>query len=286
VESLPRRAWSHFEPIHAVVYFAPEARERYDAVGLRGGWMGYFASRSAPMGAVGPEAVTAVFHNFAPVLVRRAIPDAWRLSSPERVLAARIDAVDAILRRLWGDEVDSAATAEAAGLALEAAAHLRADGRPLYAGHAGLPVPSAPHLALWHACSLLREHRFDGHVATLTIHGIGGIEALIMHVVAGLGLDAAAIRGFRGWSEDEWQQSEQRMRERGLLDSAGGFTAEGKALHAAVEEMTDRLAAEPWELMEEARRERLFVLLAGLAKRLDAPGGLVYPNPVGVSRPS
>jgi hypothetical protein len=146
--SLSRRAWTHFEPIHAIVYFAPESRERYEGVGLRGGWMGYFASRSAPMGAVSPEVVTAVFHNFQPAMVRRAIPDAWHYSSPERVIAARLDAVDAALRRLWGDDTDSLAVAEAADLALQATAHLRADGRALYAGHAGLPVPSQRHLAL------------------------------------------------------------------------------------------------------------------------------------------
>jgi hypothetical protein len=285
VESLPRRAWTHFEPVHAVVYFAPEARQHFDAAGLRGGWMGYFASRSAPMGAVGPEVVTAVFHNFAPVLVRRAIPDAWRLSTPERVIAARLDAVDAILRRLWGDEVASPATAEAAELALEAVAGLCVDGRPLYAGHAGLEVPSPPHLALWHACSLLREHRFDGHIAALTVHDLDGVEALIMHVAMGKGLDAATMRQFRGWTEEEWRDGEQRLRKRGLFDG-GGLTAAGKETHTAVEDMTDRLAAEPWERLDEPHRERLFAVLAGLARRLDAPGGLVFPNPVGVGRPS
>ncbi len=98
-----RRAWTLFEPIHAIVYFAPEAREQYAAAGLRGGWMGYFASRSAPMGAVSAEVVTAVFHNFQPAMVRRAIPDAWQFSSPQRALAARLAAADAALRRLWGE---------------------------------------------------------------------------------------------------------------------------------------------------------------------------------------
>ena len=33
-----------------------------------------------------PEVVTATFYNFAPAMVGRAIPDAWRFASPERVL--------------------------------------------------------------------------------------------------------------------------------------------------------------------------------------------------------
>src|SRR5471030_419398 len=54
------------EPLHAVVYFAPEAPERYAAVGLKPGRMTYFASRSAPFGPVGAGAVIATFYNFNP----------------------------------------------------------------------------------------------------------------------------------------------------------------------------------------------------------------------------
>jgi hypothetical protein len=285
-QNLSRRAWTLFEPVHAIVYFAAESQERFQQAGLRGGWMGYFASRSAPLGAVGAEVVSAVFHNFQPAMVRRAIPDAWHYSTPGRVLAARLDAVDAALRRLWGDEVASPAVAEAAELALEAAGHLRGDGRPLYAGHAGLEVPSPPHLALWHACTLLREHRFDGHVAALTVHGIAGDEALVTAVAAGNGVDAATLRRFRGWTDDEWGDAQQRLRARGLLDDQGILTAAGQALVLVVEETTDRLADGPWVALAASRRERLFALLRGLVAGLDGPGGLMYPNPVGVGRPT
>lgn len=281
-----RRAWTHFEPIHAVAYFAPEARAQFQAAGLRGGWMGYFASRSAPMGAVGPEVVAAVFHNFHPAMVARAIPDAWRYSSPEAVLSARLAGVDGVLTRFWGEDVQSPEVAEAAELALDAASYLRPHGRPLFAGHAGLAVPAAPHLALWHACTLLREHRFDGHIAALTAHGLDGLDALITAVATGKGWDAAAMRGFRGWSEAEWRQGEDRLRERGLLDAAGELTPAGAALRAAMEETTDRLAAEPWERLEAGRHERLLTLLRGLAARVEGEGGFIYPNPVGVSRPA
>jgi hypothetical protein len=284
-QTLSRRAWTLFEPVHAIVYFSPEAPERYQTAGLKGGWMGYFASRSAPMGAVGAEVVTAVFHNFQPAMVRRAIPDAWHYSTPQIVLAARLDGVDAALRRLWGDEVDSPALAEAADLAIGAAAHLRGDGRPLYAAHAALEVPAAPHLALWHACTLLREHRFEGHVAALTVHGIAGDEALVMAAAAGNGVDTATLRRFRGWTDDEWANAQHRLRERGLLDERYSLTAEGRSLRAAVEEATDRLAEGPWAAPPVSRRERLFTLLRELAAALEGPGGLMYPNPIGVDRP-
>jgi hypothetical protein len=248
--------------------------------------MGYFASRSAPMGAVNADVVAAVFHNFQPAMVRRAIPDAWHYSTPERVLGARLDAVDAALRRLWGAQAESAEVAEAAGLCLEAAGHLRADGRPLFAGHAALDVPAAPHLALWHACTLLREHRFDGHVAALTAGDLRGDESLVMAVTAGKGVDAATLRRFRGWTDEEWGDAEQRLRERGLLDVHGSLTAAGREVHNTVEATTDRLAGGPWMALPETRRQRLFELLRALAARLDGPGGLVYPNPIGVSRPT
>ncbi len=61
-----RQRWASFEPLHAVVYFAPEIPEADRALGLKGFWMSYFAGRAAPLGPVGPEVVTATFFNFAP----------------------------------------------------------------------------------------------------------------------------------------------------------------------------------------------------------------------------
>lgn len=285
-QTLARRAWSLYEPIHAIVYFAPESADHYKAAGLRGGWMGYFASRSAPMGAVTAEVVTAVFHNFRPAMVARALPDAWHFSSPERVLEARRAVADAALRRLWGAEVDSEAVAEAAVLTLEVAAYLHGDGRPLYAAHAGLSVPDVPHLKLWHACTLLREHRFEGHIAALTVAGLSGLEALVTARAAGPGMDPATIQRMRGWTEEECEEAAQRLRARGLVDADNRLTAEGRALRGSVEETTDCLAAEVWEVLDVARRARLFSLLRRLATLLEHPDGIRYPNPIGVSRPA
>ena len=283
--SVARRAWTLFEPIHAIVYFAPESTDAYRAAGLRGGWMGYFASRSAPMGAVSGEVVTAVFHNFRPAMVLRAIPDAWTFSSPDRVLEARLEVADFALRRLWGPEVDSDEVTEAATMTLEVAGGLHIDGRPLFAGHAGLPIPEIPHLALWHACTLLREHRFDGHIAALTVHGLDGLDALVLASASGTGMDADTIQKVRGWTEDEIIAARDRLRERGLVSAEHGLTSEGTALKAGIEEATDRLAGGVWDAMTEARRERLFDMLHHLATRLEDPEGIRYPNPIGVSRP-
>jgi hypothetical protein len=145
--------------------------------------------------------------------------------------------------------------------------------------------PEVPHLKLWHACTLLREHRFDGHVAALTVHGLDGLESLITAIAAGSGMDAATIRRFRGWTEEEWDEGVGRLRDRGIVDAAGALTAQGRALHTDVEEMTDRLAAGIWESIDASQREHLFGLLRTLAMLLEAPDGIHYPNPIGVSRP-
>jgi len=283
--NLARRAWTLFEPIHAIVYFAPEAPEHFKAAGLRGGWMGYFASRSAPMGAVSAGLVTAVFRNFQPAMVERAIPDAWRYSSPELALTARSALADAALRRLWGDAVDSDEVRDAGVAAMAVARGLRGGGRPLYTATAALAEPDAPHLKLWHACTLLREHRFDGHTVALTAHGLDGLESIVTALAAGTGLDPATMRAFRGWTEEEWDAGAERLRDRGILDPAGDLTAEGQALRTAVEDMTDHLAIDVWEAMDEPSRERLFAAMRRLARLLEHPDGLHYPNPIGVIRP-
>ncbi len=143
-----RTLWPAFETVHATVYFAPEAIPAYKALGLRGGWMGYFATRSAAMGAASPGLVTAVFYNFHPAMVARALPDAWALATPEEVLAVRLDVVDAALRRLLPDHLGTTGLAEAATLAREAAEAPAVAGRPLYGALRSLAWPAEPHLAL------------------------------------------------------------------------------------------------------------------------------------------
>jgi helix-turn-helix protein len=134
--STARRMWQYLEQNHALIYFTPAKVAAFRDAGLKGGWMGYFASRAAAAG-------------------------------------------------------DPA-------------------GRPLFAAHASLEWPSEPHLQLWHAATLLREHRGDGHVAALQ-------------------------RECRGGSVEEWDAAVLGLRERGLVDDAGGFTHAGRALRDGIE---------------------------------------------------
>ncbi|EOD69579.1 SCO6745 family protein, partial [Amycolatopsis vancoresmycina] len=141
---IERRLWAAVEPLHAVVYFAPETAEAAKAVGLRGYWMGYFAGRLAPLGPIGPEPATAVLFCFAPAMVARALPDAWTFASPADVVASRLAAVSAALRRVLGDGHEELVT-----LLERAVGACRCDGRPLAAAWAAVPEPADPLARLW-----------------------------------------------------------------------------------------------------------------------------------------
>ena len=282
---MARRMWQALEALHMTVYFAPEPRDAFRRVGLRGGWMGYFASRSAPMGPVPVEVVMATFYNFHPRLVRRALPDAWEFASPEAVLAARYEGEDAALRRLLGGWVEGEEVVEAAGLARQAMEGQDQSGRPLFAAHAALPWPEPPHLALWHAATLYREFRGDGHVACLTVDGVDGCEA---HVLAAGGgqLPGSLLRERRGWSDEEWAAAVGRLRDRGWVEADGSLTEAGKAGRQARERRTDELAMGPWRRLGEEACGRLLELLDEPVRLVIAGGGVPFPNPVGLPAPA
>ncbi len=279
-----RLAWKTLEPYHAMIYFAPEAREAYSAAGLKGYWMGYFASRVAAMGPVSAQVVAATFFNFHPRMVARAIPDAWQFSTPERVLAARYGAADAALRRVLGEQVSAPEVAEAVDLARQAVEGCSVAGRPLFAAHLAHPWPAEPHLALWHATTLLREFRGDGHVAALLAEGLDGCEAHLTLVGTG-SVPREAIQPHRGWSDEEWDAAQARLVSRGWLDETGKLTGRGWAGRNAVEERTNELAMPPWYHLGEERLARLLELVRPLSGLVIERGGLPVPNPLGLSWP-
>src|SRR3984885_1849979 len=253
---LARRAHVATNALHSLIYFVPETEQELTGVGLRAGRMCYFAGRAGPMGAVGSGVVTATFYNFSPGLVARSVPLAWELASPDVVVGARFAAADAALTRLLGpDVIGSADMTAMAALLREAASACSAEGRPLYAGHADLSWPDAPHLVMWHAVSLLREYRGDGHTCALACAGLSGIEALVTHTATGKGFAPEFARASRGWSQDEWDSAVSGLAARGLLDGLGALTPAGQALRAQVEDQTDQLAAPPWQYLGERRTE-------------------------------
>jgi hypothetical protein len=273
--ALVRRVHNATNVLHSFIYFAPEAEEHFTGAGLESGRMCYFAGRSAAMGAVGPGVVTATFYNFSPGLVARCIPQAWQLASPADVIAARFAAVDAAMTRLLGADVTgSADLARLADLVREAAGVCTADGRPLYAGHAELDWPSAPHLVLWHGLTLLREHRGDGHIAALGTAGLSGIEALITHSASGQGFLAGFAQASRGWTDEEWAAARDGLVTRGLLTPGGDLTEAGQTLRDQIEAQTDALAAAPWRHLGDDRTEQVISAGRDLTRTALAAGAL------------
>src|SRR5262249_48335500 len=153
---------------------------------------------------------------------------AWRAAEPATIVDARLDAADAALTRLLGDDIATRPdVAEAAALARTAAlaACARPHGRALFAAYAALSWPDEAHLALWHAQTLLREFRGDGHIAALLLADLDPVEALVTHAAAG-DVPAATLQSTRAWPDDDWQAGVERLRARGLLEPNGlTFTA-------------------------------------------------------------
>ncbi|WP_128979585.1 SCO6745 family protein [Streptomyces roseicoloratus] len=275
----PRAARRCAHPVnllHATMFFSPDLDGVFKELGFEDGSAMRLAARSAPLGAVGAGTVAAAFYNYDHAFLARHLPAVWETASPAEVLDARLRAVDATLRRLLGeDAVASPEMAEAADLALRAAEACTRHARPLYAGNADLPVPDAAHLRLWHATTLLREHRGDGHVTALLHAGLDPVEALASHTATGKGMSPRWVLGTRGWGRADWEAAVERLRARGLLDAEGELTEAGAALRESLEERTDLLDAAPYEHLGAEGTARLTELVKGFL--VTAVGAGAFP---------
>lgn len=234
---LRRSFWRSVDTINHVVYFDPAGKERYEAIGLKGYWMGYFALRSVVLGRPGPEVVGATFHGFSPALVHRAIPAAWDLADRDQIIATRLDQGREVIRS--GVEASGVDVARVADVLIDALPTLALESRPLAAGNVGLPAPADDLGRLWHGASALREYRGDSHLAVLATEGLGGVEANVLMVAAGLTFTQQ--QAMRGWTDEEWAAGADRLRERGWLDADGAITEAGAVSRATIEDATDRV---------------------------------------------
>jgi hypothetical protein len=274
-EHLARALWTLFEPIHAVTYFSDEAREELASIGLQRYWDGYFAGRSAPVGALAGPPVTAMFSGFAPFLVDRALPAVWSVVTPAQVIEARYIGAERTLRRLVPDEETVAAAAEAL---TPLVSELDTIGRPLSAGFASLRLEDDPYRRLWQVAGTLREHRGDGHVLALVNLEIAGITTLVLR--AGVDLDAVAMKKARGWTDEEWEAAAALLVGRGLLGPDRRITGAGAELLNEAERDTNRLATGPLAGLDDEG-------VRAIARRLSPVSSAVsslfpYPNPIGM----
>ncbi|MBW3618924.1 MAG: hypothetical protein KY461_01655 [Actinobacteria bacterium] len=266
------------ELVHTTLYFARDARDAWSGIGLEPLAQGYFAGRAAPLGAVGPEVVTAIFFNFSPTAVGFGLPAAWEAASPAEVLAARARAMEALFERVSAPGDGLAEATELAGVAAGGADLV---GRPLAAANAAVPLPGTPFADLWQTLTILREHRGDGHVALLTASGLHPVEVLVAYTSWQSQLRRGFYQRTRLWDDQAWGEAEQRLRERGWLDDTGSLTDAGQRWRQTLEDDTDRLAAAPYAALGEDRSRRLFDLLRPLAA-VFAEAEDVYPRPPAV----
>ena len=279
--AVSREIWHRLEPVNAVTYFCAETTDAFEALGLRGFWMGYFAARSAPMGRVAPATIEASFFNFHPSRVRRAIPDAWAYADPATVLSTRAAAAAASLRRLLGPS-EAAGLASALNPVLRSVVeHGESAGRPLFAANRAVHVDEDAVAALWQLATTVREHRGDGHVALLTAAGLSGVEALVLFSLTE-GVEPELYQKSRGWSADEWAAAAEDLRGRGLVAEDGSASAEGSALRAEIERRTDELASEPYAQLSASQLDSLLHDLELAAEVIDASGEIRFPNPMGL----
>ena len=255
------------EPIGVIPYSADEPNEAMFALGFTNYWDTYFAGRAAPLGLVPAEVVDALFYNFAPGEVARHIPKVWRTTTPEAAMAARQMGCAKALRRILGDHVDTVAFARAAELLLKAATSAPYEGRPMYAALRAVPIPDDVVARLFHAASLLREHRGDGHIAALMIESVGGLEAHVL-LALDMGMPAANFGRIHHLPAEQIATVVDGMRGRDLIGDDGWLSEEGRAVKQKVEALTDTLAAKPYETLGTDELDELHAGLEPLAALL------------------
>jgi hypothetical protein len=266
---MARRMFELVEPIGVIPYSADEPNEAMFALGFTDYWDTYFAGRAAPLGTVPAEVVDALFYNFAPGEVARHIPKVWRITTPEAAIAAREIGCVKALRRILGDHVDSSAFARGADLLLEAAISAPFEGRPMYAALRSIPIPDEVVARCFHAASLLREHRGDGHIAALMSEGVGSLEAHVLYALD-IGVPAEKFGRIHHLPVAQLAAVIGGVRDRGLIGDDGWLSESGRAVKQRVEALTDDLAAKPYESLGPSELNELMAALEPLAPLLVA----------------
>lgn len=265
--------------VNMVNYYTAEING-FRSDGFKGWWHAYLGYRSAPLGPVGPAPVVAIFYNFAPRMVERAIPGVWQIMTPAQVLVRRDELVNEALRRIFDGSEFQPSIERAATLAETAVSTLESGSRPLSAALAALPWPDEPIMRLWHACNIWREYRGDSHNIALAAAEIDGTECHLLMAAGGHG-NQPTLAAIRGWTEQEWFAAQGRLRDRALLDADGAYTDRGRAFRNEVELHTDRLSAAPIRNLGEDDAGQLLALLSKLGSHLTETGEVagVWPPP-------
>ena len=232
--------------------------------------------------------MAAAFYNFHPAMVAKAVPGCWDDVAPGPLCRVRAIAAGEALSEICSTGARSELVA-ALPLLRRAVGGCDVGGRVIAAPNRSLWPTISTALGggglaeAWQACTTLREHRGDGHVAALVAHGVGAIEA---HLLASgtKGIPAEVLRDNRGWDEERWDEATSKLATRGLLHADGRATDIGRTLHAAVEAQTDQLAASPYAGLSDSAVADLYGALSACAREIVVSGVLPFPNPMGLPR--
>jgi hypothetical protein len=223
------------EPIATICFWSEPAYDAYAAEGLDF-LQGYVWGRGCVLGEPEGTVVASSFGVYEPGLIV-ALYDAGRSACPlPRIRAAKEKGAVTALREVLGAPDGLVDVVRALRRGIDAA---DLSGRPMYAGARALPWPDDPLGTLWHACTLLREHRGDGHLAACVAAGLSGLDANLLTEMR-VGWEPLAYTATRGWSPEAMQAATDRLSARGLI-AGSTLTEAGTTLRDGVEEITDRL---------------------------------------------
>jgi hypothetical protein len=249
------------EPIATICFWSEPAYDAYAAEGLDF-LQGYVWGRGCVLGEPEGTVVASSFGVFEPGLIV-ALYDAGRATCPlPRIRAAKEKGAVTALREVLGTPDGPADVVRALRRGIDAADF---SGRPMYAGARALPWPDDDLGALWHACTLLREHRGDGHLAACVAAGLSGLEANLLTEMR-VGWEPLAYTATRGWSPEAMRAATDRLAARGLI-AGSALTDAGTTLRDGVEEVTDRLVQPVVDAVGDD--------LPGLVERLDGWAGRI-----------
>ena len=234
-QSPARRLRDAIEPIATICFWSEPAYDRYAGLGLDF-LTGYVWSRASVLGEPEATVVAAAFGVFEPGLVATLYDTARKAAGLDDVRAAKQAGAVEALRTVLGDPDGLDEVVEQLRRGVAAADPI---GRPMHAGLTALPWPDEPLAQLWHACTVLREHRGDGHVAVYVAEGLTGLEANLLTELT-VGWDPLAYTATRGWPTEAMQDGLHRLQDRGLA-AGGTLTEDGRRLRDRLEERTDRV---------------------------------------------
>ena len=202
-------------------------------LGFPKGWSFYIAGRSGVLGDAPPEVIAAVMPFFPSSWVNQQCLTGREVMAPSAAAAAYAEACQD-----WGREhLDGAPGLERlVDLLRRLVAAAEPFGAPLFAGWRAMPLPDDAPGAAAQLCHVMREQRGALHTMVVLTSGLEPLEAVV------------ASTGFPGAQFNNWPEPYPDPED--LAED-----------YAEIEELTDELAAKPYNALSEDEREELVTLL-------------------------